>query len=103
MGLNINQTATITIEATLAGAPGSFEGVPLIVVEPAGVLGDITIAADNLSATAPVLTEGTATATVTVDNVQNGDGALVGTVTFTTLPEILEPVVLADALNVGIS
>lgn len=102
MALKIGEIATITLDPTIAGAPGSFEGVPSIVIEPAGVLGDLTIADDNLSATAIVLTEATATATATVDNVQ-GDvvGALSASVTFTTLPA--EPVLTADALAVSVA
>ena len=102
MGLKIGDTALITLEPTLAGAPASFEGVPTIAIEPAGVLGDLTIAADNLSATAIVLTESTATVTATVDNVQ-GDviGSLVGTATFTTLAA--DPVLTADAVGVSVS
>ena len=102
MGLLVNETVTVALAPTLAGAAGSFEGTPAILVEPAGLVSDFTIAADNLSATATVLAPGAFTVTATVDNIEGFDvGALVGTATGEFLPA--EPVVLADALAVSVS
>jgi hypothetical protein len=102
MGLKVGDTVTISLLATLAGAAAAYEGAPTIVVEPAGLVSDITIAGDNLSGTATVLAAGAFTVTATVDNLQ-GDpvGALVGTVSGEFLAA--DPVVLADQLDVTVS
>lgn len=102
MGLLVNETVTVALAPALAGVPSTFEGALSIVVEPAGLVSDFTIAADNLSATATVLAAGAFTVTATVDNIEGADvGALVGTATGEFLPAA--PVVLADQLDVTVS
>lgn len=102
MSLKVGELLTISLLPTLSGLPSVFEGAPTIVVEPAGLVSDITIAGDNLSGTATVLAAGAFTVTATVDNLQ-GDpvGALVGTVSGEFLAA--DPVVLADQLDVTVS
>jgi len=102
MGLHVNETATITLEPTLAGEPGAIDVIKSYIVEPAGVLGDITWSADNLSGTALVLSKADATITVVSDVVKDGDGEIISTATFSTLDAIPEPVVLADAVAVSV-
>lgn len=102
MGLKVGEILTVSFVATLAGAPGTFEGDPVLVFEPSDVVGSVTIADDKLSATATVVREiADANVTVMVDNVVGTTvGVLSGSATFTTLPA---DVLSADALDVTVS
>ena len=102
MSLQVGQVLSIQLLATLAGLAGTFEGAPAFAFEPTDVVGTVTVAEDNLSATAVVARDvADAVLTVTVDNVVGSTvGTLTGTAIFTTIPA---DVISADALEVTVS
>ena len=95
--MNVGEKLPITITATLAGAPGSFEGTPAVTVIPAGAgsVNPATLEFTAIAAAVGVVIE------VVVDNLK-GDavGELKGT--SAAFDVIALPEVLADAIEVKV-
>ena len=91
--------STFDLVATLAGAPGTFEGVPAISFTPPEAVTAVVVADDNLNFTVDFAIAGDVLIDVVVDPL-GGDavGSLTGSALVTVAPA--EPVVLADALAV---